>query len=308
MFGWQILVENVYGKFPRKMFHPFEQLYLYACSLYLSFTGTAHVIGTSLVWNKIFIYQKPNYWGSFLISLTRASRSNLLAYRHRLNNYLDNKAFVCFSSKEPKLEILVAEFFLDDLGKKEIILFYLCLGPYIFTFIWRNCIIVGHSAENCYALSGTAFKHFKLCRQCNKNDIETIKSISCNKMQHEVAACSSMLQQDMLPTVRACCSRTCCSLFKQVATRHVAAYSSRLQPDMLPPDRACCSLIRTCFNWDRIFSSLFKTLYDMSIDICYRNTFQINLLKYVTLLKNRRYYRDLEDVRQPLWRPVSRGL
>jgi hypothetical protein len=120
-----------------------------------------------------------------------------------------------------------------------------------FHFYWRNCIIVGHSAViNCYALSATAFKHFKLCWQCNKNDIATIKTISCNKMQHEVAVCSSMLQQDMLP-----------------------------------PDRACCSLIRTCCNWDRIFSSLFKTLYDMSIDICYRNTFHINRLKYVTPLK-----------------------
>jgi hypothetical protein len=57
---------------------------------------------------------------------------------------------------------------------------------------------VGQSAENCYALSATAFKHFKLCWQCNKNDIKTIKTISCNKMQHEVAACSSRLQPDML--------------------------------------------------------------------------------------------------------------
>jgi hypothetical protein len=29
-----------------------------------------------------------------------------------------------------------------------------------------------------------------------------------------------------------------------------------LQLDMLPPVRACCSLIRTCCSQDRIFSSL----------------------------------------------------
>jgi fumarate hydratase class II len=51
-----------------------------------------------------------------------------------------------------------------------------------------------------------------------------------------------MLQPDMLLPVQACCSRTCCRLFKHVAAGHVAAYSSMLQLDMLQPVRACCSL------------------------------------------------------------------
>jgi hypothetical protein len=93
---------------------------------------------------------------------------------------------------------------------------------------------------------------------------------SCNKLQHEVAACLSMLQLDMLQPVRACCSRcsrTCCHLFKHVAAGHVATCSSMLQPDMLPHIQACCSwtcchvaccsLIRTCFSRD--ISSLFRT-------------------------------------------------
>jgi hypothetical protein len=67
-------------------------------------------------------------------------------------------------------------------------------------------------------------------------------------MQHDVAACLSMLQPDMLPPVRASCSRTCYRLFEHVAAGHVAACSSMLQLEMLPPLRACCSR-------DRIFSS-----------------------------------------------------
>jgi hypothetical protein len=46
---------------------------------------------------------------------------------------------------------------------------------------------------------------------------------SCNKMQHDVAAFSSMLQPDMLPTVEACCNQTCCRLFKHVAAEHISA-------------------------------------------------------------------------------------
>ncbi len=67
-----------------------------------------------------------------------------------------------------------------------------------------------------------------------------------------------MLQPDMLPSFRACCSWTCCRLFEHVAaghvaacssmlqldSGHVAACSSMLQLDMLPFIRACCS--RTC--------------------------------------------------------------
>ncbi len=77
-----------------------------------------------------------------------------------------------------------------------------------------------------------------------------------------VAACSSMLQPDMLPPVQACCSRTCCRLLEHVAAGHVvavraccsrtfaacwsiaghvAACLSMLQTDMLPPVLACCS-------------------------------------------------------------------
>jgi hypothetical protein len=89
----------------------------------------------------------------------------------------------------------------------------------------------------------------------------------CRLFEHvaagHVAACSSMLQPDMLPPVQACCSRTCCRLFEHVAAGLVAACSSMLQPDMLPPVQACCSLIRTCCT-DRIFSSLFRNWYNTS--------------------------------------------
>jgi hypothetical protein len=65
----------------------------------------------------------------------------------------------------------------------------------------------------------TALNNFKLYRQSNKNGIEdTIKMASCNKMQHNVAACSSMLQPDMFPPVR-----TCCRMFAHVAAGHIAA-------------------------------------------------------------------------------------
>ncbi len=98
----------------------------------------------------------------------------------------------------------------------------------------------------------------------------------CRLFEHvaagHVAACSSMLQPDMLPLVRACCSRTSCH----------RACSSILQPDMLPPVQAgcsrkcsrlfkhveaghvaaaCCSLIRTCCSRDGILSSLFRTTW-----------------------------------------------
>jgi hypothetical protein len=75
---------------------------------------------------------------------------------------------------------------------------------------------------------------FKIYRQCNKNDIEENL-----KMQHEAAACFSMLQPDMLLTVKSCCSRRCCHLYKHVAVGHVATCLIMLQPDMLPPVQAC---------------------------------------------------------------------
>ncbi len=63
-----------------------------------------------------------------------------------------------------------------------------------------------------------------LCQQCNKNDMEeTIKMASCNKIQHDVAACWSMLQTYMLPPLQACCSQA------------YAACWSMLQPEMLLP-------------------------------------------------------------------------
>ncbi len=63
-----------------------------------------------------------------------------------------------------------------------------------------------------------------------------VSSLTCCRLfEHvavgHVAACSSMLQLDMLPPVRACCSRTCCRLFEHVAAGHVAACSNMLQPD-----------------------------------------------------------------------------
>ncbi len=72
-------------------------------------------------------------------------------------------------------------------------------------------------------------------------------SWTCSRLfQHvaarHIAACLIILQLDMLPPFRACCSGTCCRLFEHVAARHVAAFSSILQPDMLPPVQAFCSL------------------------------------------------------------------
>ncbi len=68
----------------------------------------------------------------------------------------------------------------------------------------------------------TVLKKFNLFRQCNKNDVEgTIKMTSCNKMQHDVAASSSMLQPDMLPPVDS----------SRLQPDGVAACSSMLQPD-----------------------------------------------------------------------------
>ncbi len=45
---------------------------------------------------------------------------------------------------------------------------------------------------------------------------------SCIKMQNDVAACSRMLQRDMLPPVRACCCRKCCRRFKHFVARQFA--------------------------------------------------------------------------------------
>jgi hypothetical protein len=124
----------------------------------------------------------------------------------------------------------------------------------------------------------TAQKNFKLCLQpvwacCSRTCCRLFEHVAAG----HVAACSSMLQPDMLLPVQACCSRTfaaCSSI-----AGHLAACSSMLQPDMwspvwaccsrtfstrssmlqldiLPPAWACCSLIRTCCSQDRIFSSL----------------------------------------------------
>ncbi len=67
---------------------------------------------------------------------------------------------------------------------------------------------------------------------------------SCNKIQHDVAACSSMLHPDK------------CCLFEHVAAGNVAACLSMMQPDMQPPARTCYRWIRTCCSRDCIFRSL----------------------------------------------------
>ncbi len=99
-----------------------------------------------------------------------------------------------------------------------------------------------------------------------------------------VAACSSILQPDMLPPVWACCSQiymppvqvscsqTCCYIFK-----HVAAW------DMLPAVRAYCSLIRTCCSRERIFSRLFWTWYGKSI--CSSGLWEAKMHKCMNLYK-----------------------
>ncbi len=48
---------------------------------------------------------------------------------------MDNKAFVYFSSKEPKFEIFVAEFFSDDLGKQGINLILFMAEALYFHFL-----------------------------------------------------------------------------------------------------------------------------------------------------------------------------
>ncbi len=121
--------------------------------------------------------------------------------------------------------------------------------------------------------------------------------IEIKVFKNDVVACSSMLQPDMLPPVRACCTRTCFCLFKHVVAGHVVACSSMLQPDILPPAKACC--IRT---WCR----LFKLVAAEHVAACSR-MLHPDVFPPIQECCSRTCYRLFKHVAADVWLPPVRA-